>query len=104
MWERDSQKFPETRYLRFVEQNRMNAMSEYYPAVLWSASIGFSIWLALEKDRNWMVWGVLSLFLGPIALIAIAGMPKAAEPLPNDSEELAPDAEAWNPRSGPPPR
>lgn len=78
-------------------------MSRFIPAAAWIACIVFAIWIADTKKRSALAWGLLAIPLGPIALIAIGGLPELKESVSLQKEgPLADDATPWNPLQGPP--
>ena len=42
----------------------------------WAAAIGFTAWLAGEKGRNPVEWGIAAVFFNPVALLALIGAPR----------------------------
>ena len=48
------------------------------------AAAFFCTWLAREKNRDLAVWFVLGCLFGILALVAIAGMPKAEIKTPSE--------------------
>jgi len=46
--------------------------------VLWFVNMGVTGWLAGRKGRDGGLWSVLALFIGPLALLAVALLPRIA--------------------------
>jgi len=51
-------------------------MWTFFILLWWGAAIGFTGWLAHEKGRHPLLWGLLAVFFSPIALIALIGAPR----------------------------
>lgn len=65
--------------------------------------IGWLFYVArIGKNHSWILWGILSLVFGPIALIAVAGMPTLAVDGYEPEEDLGVDAQPWDPKTGAP--
>lgn len=72
---------------------------------------GFGVYVAAEKNRSLIAWGILCFFFGLLALVALAGVPVFDEDEYGErirsrlgrADNLAEDATAWNPLAGPPP-
>lgn len=74
------------------------------PLSIWIPCIGLTIWLAVRKNRNVIGWGLLSIAIAPLALLAIFGMPPIDETDVHEYTEppVSDEAKPWNPVSGPP--
>ncbi len=57
----------------------MNDLDFFLSFVLfwwWAFGVGFTAWLAQEKGRNPLLWGLLAVFCNPVALLALIGAPR----------------------------
>jgi len=43
--------------------------------ILWLAVIGFTIAIAVSKNRSWFGWGVLAFLFPLLSMLAVIGMP-----------------------------
>ena len=42
----------------------------------WLGAIGFAAWLAREKGRDALGWGLLAILFGPLVMLALIGAPR----------------------------
>lgn len=70
----------------------------------------FGVYVAAEKNRSLVAWGILCFFFGLVALVALAGVPvfnedEYQERIENTlrRERIPEDAVAWRDPLGPPP-
>ncbi|WP_038852648.1 hypothetical protein [Bordetella petrii] len=59
-----------------------------WPFIGWLGCTLFSAYLAVEKGRWGLAWFFLGIVFGPVALVAIAGLPPRVQPV----EEVSPRA------------
>jgi len=57
----------------------MSSLLAIYIVILWIANVGLCVWLAGEKERSQVFWGVASFFLGLLATLFLVGAPVSKE-------------------------
>lgn len=68
----------------------------------------FGVYVAAEKNRGPIAWGILCFFFGLVALVALAGIPTVSDEEAQAiekarDERIRLDAVAWTDPLGPPP-